>query len=116
MLRALIPEARRAERARLAAGLAFFELGLTSTRDRTGILLYVSLLEHQVVVLADRGIDEPVEPGTWDAVVERILDGIRSGRAEDGLCEAIERCADVLAARFPRRADDVNELPDRPRG
>lgn len=115
VLRRLVPAERRVERARLAARLAFFELGLTGTRDRTGILLYVSLLEHQVVVLADRGIDEKVEAGTWDGVVERILAGIRSGRAEEGLCEAIERCADMLATRFPRRPDDVNELPDRPR-
>ena len=112
VLRRLVPPARRARRARLAAGLAFFELGLTATRDRTGVLLYVSLLEHQVVVLADRGIDAQVEPGTWDGVVERMLAGIRANRAEEGLCEAIGLCASLLAERFPRRADDVNELPD----
>jgi putative membrane protein len=115
LLRRLIPAQQREQCARRAAGLAFFELGLSSTRDHTGILLYVTLLEHQVVVLADRGIDAHVEPGTWDGVVEHILAGIRSGRAEEGLCEAIARCADLLATRFPPRADDVNELPDRPR-
>jgi putative membrane protein len=116
ILRRLVPVARREQRAKQAAGLAFLDFGLAETRDRTGILIYISLLEHRVVVLADRGIDAQVEEGTWDGVVDRILSGIREGRAEEGLCDAITICADLLAARFPRRPDDVNELPDTPRG
>jgi putative membrane protein len=116
VLRLLVPARLGEECTKQAAGLAFLDFGLAETRDRTGILIYVSLLEHRVVVLADRGIDRHVEPGTWDGVVAKILSGIRAGRAEDGLCDAISTCADVLAARFPRRADDVNEIPDTPRG
>lgn len=115
VLRLLIPGRLRSERVDRAAGLAFLEKGLVETRDRTGVLIYVSLLEHRVVVLADRGIDERVEAGTWDGVVRTILDGIRERRAEEGLVEAIRRCGEILAAQFPRREDDVDELPNRPR-
>ena len=115
LLRILIPESIRAERVDRAAKLAFLEEGLVETRDRTGILLYVSLLEHRVEVLADRGIDERVEEGTWDGVVRLILDGIRAGRAEEGFVEAIRLCGEILATQFPRREDDTDELANRPR-
>ena len=88
-------------------------MGLVETRERTGILIYVSLLEHRVVVLADRGIHSRVEAGTWDAVVERVVVGIRENRAEAGLADGIRLCGEILAERFPIRAGDLNELPNR---
>lgn len=115
-LRWLIPPAVRAERVDRAAQLAFVSQGVVDTRERTGILIYVSLLEHRVEVLADRGIDAHVPDGTWDGVVERILRGIRERHAEQGLVEAIALCGAVLARSFPPRHDDENELPDRLRG
>ena len=113
LLRHLIPERIRAERVDRAARLAFLENGLTETRDRTGILIYTSLLEHRVEILADRGIDSLVEPGVWDDLVKRILAAIREQRADQGLIEAIRECGDILAARFPPRPDDTDELDNR---
>ncbi len=113
ILRHLLPEAIRAERVDGAARLAFLEQGLMETRERTGILIYVSLLEHRAEVLADRGIDERVEQGTWDGVVRTVLRGIRAKRADEGLVEAIRLCGDILAQQFPRRPDDADELANR---
>ena len=113
LLRLLIPQRVREERVDRAAGLAFLEHGLVETRDRTGILLYVSLLEHRVEVLADRGINERVEPGTWDGVVRSVLQGIRERRAEEGIVDAIRLCGDILAPEFPPRPDDTDELSNR---
>jgi len=116
LLRLLVPPEVSAERVDRAASLAFREAGLVETRDRTGILIYVSLLEHRVVVLADRGIDSRVEPGTWDAVVARIVEGIKADRAEEGIADGIRLCGAILASRFPPRPDDTNEIPNAPRG
>ncbi len=113
VLRLLIPQAHRAAAVDRAARLAFLNEGVLETRDRTGILIYVSLLEHQVEVIADRGIHEHVAPGTWDGVVQTILDGIREGRAEEGLVAAVRHCGELLAERFPPRPDDTDELPNR---
>jgi putative membrane protein len=109
-LRLLLSERVRAETVDRAAKLAFLEQGLTRTRDRTGILIFVSLLEHRVEVLADTGIDAQVPEGTWDGVVNTILEGIRSRQAETGLVDAIRICGDLLADRFPPREDDTDEL------
>jgi len=116
-----IPEVKRllAPRSRIteavhALGLASFtEQGLHYTKDHTGILILVSLLEHRVEVLADRGINQKVAQGTWDEVVHIITAGIKSGQACDAFCKAIERCGDILTTHFPRQADDQDELPNR---
>jgi putative membrane protein len=92
---------------------AFHELELSRTAERTGVLILVSLLERRVQVLADSGINARVKPGTWDLVVDIVLEGIRKGDLCQGLCAAIEQCGEILAQEFPIRPDDVNELPDR---
>ena len=63
-------------------------------------------------MLADRGIAERVDGGLWSDVVERILGGIRAGEAERGLAEGVALCGETLAAHFPPREDNPNELPD----
>jgi putative membrane protein len=116
LLGLVAPNPLFAERVHRAASLAFHEAGLVETRDRTGILIFVSLLERRVQVLADRGIHLRVEDGTWDGVVLRIVAGIRVGQADQGLIDGIRLCGEILARHFPPRSDDANELPDRPRG
>lgn len=91
---------------------AFREMAVSRTAERTGILILVSLLERRVQVLADSGINARVRPGTWDEAVGIVLAGIRAGDLCRGLCDAIERCGEILAREFPIRPDDVNELPD----
>jgi len=92
--------------------VSFVEQGLHQTRDATGILILISLFEHRVHVLADRGINAQVPPGTWDEIVETVTAGIRQGRTCDALCAAIERCGELLAGHFPRKEDDTDELPN----
>ena len=92
---------------------SFTDQGLHHTRDHTGILILIAILEHRVEVLADRGINEKVSRGTWDEIVQSISAGIKSGRACDAYCKAIERCGDILATHFPRQADDKDELSNR---
>jgi putative membrane protein len=91
----------------------FYANGLHRTEAATGVLLFVSLLERRVVILADEGIDRTVEPGFWADTDEAVLDGIRRGSLGDGLVEGIRRMGDRLAQHFPPREGDRNEIPDR---
>jgi putative membrane protein len=100
-------------RTRQRAEMAFLEEEVFRTRERTGILLFLSLFEHRVVVLADSGIHTLVQPGQWDGIAAAIASSIRAGRAREALLEAIRSCGDLLERHgVARRADDVNELPD----
>ena len=110
--RRLINPAEIDEEVEEKAMISFLENGLHSTRDRTGILILISLFEHRVYVLADRGINEKVPAAAWDEIVATITEGIKAGRTCDALCLAIERCAELLEKNFPVKKDDANELPN----
>ncbi|MCL4685105.1 hypothetical protein KJ059_10180 [Myxococcota bacterium] len=110
LLPADLIEARVQGRARRC----FREQGLTRTRGRTGILLFVTLLERRVVVLADEGIDRVLGPGeTWGQVVDLVTAGLRAGRGVDGLEAAVRRCGEILAQHAPRSTErGIDELPN----
>ena len=111
--RTLASKTRISQAVHTLALASFTEQGLHYTRDHTGILILVSLLEHRVEVLADRGINEKVAAGTWDEIVRILTVGLKSAAAGDAFCRAIEGCGEILAAHFPRQADDKDELPNR---
>ena len=94
------------------AMIAFLENGLHHTRDKSGILILLSLFEHRVYVLADRGINDVVPTDTWDGIVNTITSGIKSGDACNALCKAIETCGQLLETNFPVKSDDTDELPN----
>lgn len=111
--RRLVPKKRIDETVHIRSLAAFTAHGLHYTRAHTGILILASLFEHRVEVLADRGINEKVQPGTWDEIVQRLTSGLKSGDGCAAFCAAIERCGEILAAHFPRPADDRDELEDK---
>jgi putative membrane protein len=91
----------------------FAEQGLTRTRGRTGILIFATLLERRVVVLADEGIDRALDPDeSWQAVVDFAVDGMRRGAAAQGLEAAVRRCGAILARHLPPPAPNPDELPN----
>jgi putative membrane protein len=108
----LIPKAVKHMRASRLAREQFFLQGLHLTRDRTGILLFVSVAEHYVELLADQGINERVDPGSWDHIVEEFLRRVRQGRIAEGFLAAVDSCGAALEKHFPRPADDTDELPN----
>ncbi|MGH7230367.1 MAG: TPM domain-containing protein [Nitrospiraceae bacterium] len=112
-IRLLTPNERMAMKVRRRAEWAFYAHGLHRTREGTGILIMLSLLERRAQVLADRAIHERVPPGTWDELVTELLQGIHTGQSIPAMCRAIARCADLLAIHFPPSdKDNPNELPD----
>ena len=109
----LVPERIKAARATRRAREQFLLRGLHRTKDRAGVLLFVSVAEHRVDLIADEGINALVPPGTWDAIVAAFIAAVRRRRVADGFVAAIEAVTAVLATHFPRAPDDTNELPDR---
>ena len=108
--RLFISQADMVEEVGEAALTAFFRHRLAETRDRTGVLIFVSVFERRAAVLADKGINAKVAPETWQQVVDLVLRGIREGRRAEGLCNAVTRCGELIAAQFPVRAGDKDEL------
>ncbi len=96
----------------LRAQIEFYELDMKQTRDRTGILLLVSLMEHRAVVLADHSIAEKLDGKIWQELVDLMIQGVKRGDLAEGIAQAIQRCGELLSPRFPVADDDTNELRD----
>jgi putative membrane protein len=108
--RALVLAKTRAERVGTAARAAFYDLGISKTQARNGILVFVSVFERKACVVPDVGID-PAKIDGWRGVVEAIEAAVE--RLDfGGFVAAVEKLGPVLAPTMPRAADDVNELPD----
>ena len=91
---------------------AFRRLGLHRTRQRNAVLFYLVTTNRQFSIYADEGIYRLVPPGFWDEVRDRLAAAFRQDRFADGLVEAVQETGKRLAHFFPRRADDLNEIPD----
>ena len=104
---------RVAQRVHRRAEAAFLEEEVFQTRDRTGILLFVSLFEHRIEVIGDAGINKAVAQEDWENVVHHIRSGIKKGQFADGLVDAIRMCGDLLRrSGVGIRDDDEDELSD----
>jgi putative membrane protein len=110
--RLIVRRAIMARKVEARAFQHFAESGLANTRDRTGILLFVSARERRVHLIADQGINDRVPPGTWDELVAQLVGQIRAGKVAAGLEEAVTSCGAILEEHFPIKPDDENELAD----
>ena len=98
-------EARAAE--------AFVSEEVFATEKRTGILIFLSILERRVIVIGDSGIHARVQQDDWHGIIRLIIDAIRAGRPSDGLVEGIRRSGALLAAHgIGRSPVDRDQLPD----
>jgi putative membrane protein len=95
------------------AQTAFLAEEVFNTRQRTGIMIFISFFEHKVIVMADSGISKVVAQKEWDALVESIILHIRKGQLAEGIAGAIKRCGEILLEKgFIISPDDINELKD----
>lgn len=108
--RMFITKQRMEQQVREQAVQAFYEKGLHTTREATGVFFFISLFEHKVRVLADTGINSKISPQELQAYASDLAKGIRDGRAAEILCREIASLGEVLTEHFPVKPDDVNEL------
>jgi putative membrane protein len=87
--------------------------GIARKKDRSGILIFVSLAEHYARIIADEGIVAHVPQSEWQGAVDALVAHMRDGRVADGFIAAINACGTVLTTHFPRAKMSRDELPDR---
>ncbi len=111
--RLLLSKKRREGRTLTEARSLFVEQGVSCTRDRSGILVFVSELERTVCVVPDVGIDPEKLGDGWKeriAALEQAVAALDIG----AFAVALKALGPLLETKYPRREDDVNELPDSP--
>ena len=91
----------------------FYEAKLHKTQGATGILIFVSLMEHGAVILADEAIAQKLPEDTWQHIIDEMILEIKKQNLATALKTAIQKCGDILSQHFPLQKGDVNELPNR---
>jgi uncharacterized membrane protein len=92
----------------------FSQLRVWDTEENNGVLIYLLLADHDIEIVADRGINAQVAPGDWERICRDMEDGLRRGAYEKAVVTGIEKASQLLARHYPPRPGDRNELPDRP--
>ena len=110
---ALVPTRMKKARATRLACEQFFVQRLHETAGRTGVLIFVSVAERHVEIIADIGISKLVENSVWQRAVDHFTANVKSGRIAEGFIGAIEQCGGVLIGHFPADGRNPDELPDR---
>jgi putative membrane protein len=109
----LIPAPIRTMRVHDRALRAFRIGAERRTSGRTGILIYLSMREHRVEIVADEAIASKIEPGVWADAIGAMLAELRHDRTADAMIAGVGKVGAILALHVPRLEGDVNELPDR---
>jgi putative membrane protein len=109
----LTPGATRSRRVHRRAVALFRTSCELKTHRRTGVLIYLSLLEHRAEIVADKAIADQVTSEIWGEAMAALLDDVKAGRPGEGMARAVEKVGAVLARILPPAADNPNELPDR---
>lgn len=90
----------------------FQEMGMTRTAERNGVLILVAPRAQKFAVIGDEGIHQKCGSEFWQLLVSTMQGHFRREAFTDGLVEAIKSAGDLLAAHFPRKDSDRNELSD----
>jgi uncharacterized membrane protein len=92
----------------------FSLLRVWDTEHNDGVLIYVLLADHDVEIVADRGIHAKVGEQAWADICHRMEEAFRAGRHADAVEAGVRATSELLAQHSPRTDNDRNEIPDRP--
>ncbi len=112
LVRLFTSTAARRTAVRDAARVTFLDRDVTATRERTGLLLYISLLERRAELVLDRGVIDAVAGAEWRRAEAALVAAVGSGADGEWVAGQLRGLGELLAEALPARADDVNELPD----
>jgi uncharacterized membrane protein len=94
------------------AQTAFMRLGMTKTRHRNGVLIFVAPQARKFAVIGDDGVHRRCGDEFWQAMAAEMTGYFKKSEFTQGILHGIRKAGELLAAHFPHRPDDRNELPD----
>ncbi len=94
------------------AAWLFKKLKMNETKDRNGVLIYLSVNDRKFAIIGDAGINKVVPEGFWNDNKEMMISHFKKGEFAIGLMKGIEKAGEQLKQFFPYQDNDVNELSD----
>jgi putative membrane protein len=112
--RFLTPSSLLRQSATTAARAAFYDLGISRTTGRTGVLVFVSIFERRIEVVPDIAVKPEDLGAEWNAALTALQAAMGASPDFDGFLKALATIKAPLARALPIQPDDVNELPNEP--
>ncbi len=112
LLRLLVGKKHLEKSTEIMARAYFQKGGIHHTRDKTGVLIFIAVLERQVAVIADRGVESAIPPGEWEKIRQDFNTIFQAKNPARELLAKLESLQSVFSRHIPQVGDDTNELPD----
>lgn len=101
------------QRSSAMAERVFGEYKLFETKQRNGILVFVSLFEHRVEILPDKGLKDRISADEWKKVVDEMKPSLKNKKFDEAFLLSIDKITELLLTNnMHRGAETSNELPD----
>jgi putative membrane protein len=110
--RVMTPGVLKRHRVRMVAHHHFAASGYRLEQGVPHILIFASLKDRRVELVAHKAIHETVGQGLWDAAVAAVTEGMKTGKPADGFVRAIGLCGDAMAKNFPVTGPKTNRMPN----
>ncbi|MHA1539040.1 MAG: TPM domain-containing protein [Alphaproteobacteria bacterium] len=108
----LVPHKHKVAKAKEMARRQFLAQGLHLTKNKTGVLIFVSVSERYVEIMGDEGISAVVPEDYFEGLVSEFLTAVKKGKIADGFVSVAGQIGEKLSEKFPHQDDDENERPD----
>jgi uncharacterized membrane protein len=95
-----------------AAQAQFKRLGMTKTRERNGVLIFVAPEARRFAVVGDKGVHRQCGEEFWRELAAEMAGHFKQGDFSQGIIHGVRQAGRLLAEHFPHRSDDTNELSD----
>ena len=113
VLYVLLPKTVLVKAAKLKAYETFRILGLQKTSNYQAVMIFVSLYEKYVEIIADSAVSAKIDNALWQNTIDTFLENVKNNHFEEGYVQAINEIGAILAEHFPIEKNDKNELSDR---
>jgi putative membrane protein len=109
----LVTKQQLKQRSAAMAERVFGEYKLFETKSRTGILIFISLFEHNIQIVPDKGLKEKIADDEWQKVIEQMKPSLRNKKFDEAFIQSISKITEImLTYKMERIGDATNELPD----
>ncbi|MFZ8934045.1 MAG: TPM domain-containing protein [Bacteriovoracaceae bacterium] len=92
---------------------SFLMNGVSQTKERNGVMLYISAFEKKAMIVSDTGIEEKIKPGTWEKVITDLISLMKTKDYTSAICQAVTQLGTLLNEHFPDHKDDEDELANK---
>jgi uncharacterized membrane protein len=88
----------------------FNKLKMHATKERNGVLIYLSFTDRKLAILGDIGIDKKVGADFWDGTKNQLIEDFKKNQFTQGIINAVKESGNRLKENFPCEPDDIDEL------